>query len=82
MTTSVFLAGWAVAVTLALYAFHCFWEAGRANLDTMSRGHVLQVAGTRVQPRPGLTATAYRARACVALIAAGALALGVLALAH
>jgi hypothetical protein len=82
MTTSVFLAGWAVAVILALYAFHCFWEAGRADLDTVSRGHVLQVAGTRVQLRPGLTATAYRARAFLALIAASALALGVLALAH
>ena len=82
MTTSVFVAGWAVAVTLALYAFHCFWEAGRADLHTMSRNHVLQIAGTRVQIPPQLTPAAYRARACLALIAAAVLALGVLLLAR
>ena len=82
MTTSIFVAGWAVAVFLALYAFHCFWEAGRAGLHTMSRGHVLQIAGTRVQLPPGLTPAAYRARACLALIASTALALGVLILAR
>jgi hypothetical protein len=60
MTTSVFIAGWAVAVFLALYAFHCFWEAGRADLHTMSRGHGLQIAGTRVQLPPGLSPAAYR----------------------
>jgi hypothetical protein len=82
MNTSVFVAGWAVAVILALYAFHCFWEAGRADLHTMSRGHVLQIAGTRVQLRPELTPAAYRARACLALIAAATVALGVLILAR
>ena len=82
MTTSVFVAGWAVAVILTLYAFHCFWEAGRADLHTMSRGHVLQVAGARVQLPPGVTRAAYRARACLALLAAAVLALGVLLLAR
>ncbi|HKU62041.1 MAG TPA: hypothetical protein VJQ44_12535 [Gemmatimonadales bacterium] len=82
MTTSFFLAGWAVAVILCLYAFHCFWEAGRADLDAVSRGHVLQIAGARVQLRPGATPAAYRARAFLALIAASALALGVLVLAR
>ena len=82
MNTSVFVAGWAVAVILALYAFHCFWEAGRADLHTMSRGHVLQIAGTRAQLQPGLTPAAYRARACLALLASAALALGVVILAR
>ena len=82
MTTSVFVAGWAVAVILGLYAFHCFWEAGRADLASMSRGHGLQIAGVRAQLRPGASPAAYRARACLALIAASALALGVVFLAH
>lgn len=82
MTTSVFLAAWAIAVILVLYAFHCFWEAGRADLQTMSRGHVLQIAGTRAQLPAGLTPAAYKGRACLALGAAGALALGVLFLAR
>jgi len=82
MTTSAFVAGWAVAVILGLYAVHCFWEAGRADLAAMSRGHGLQIAGVRGQLRPGASPAAYRARACLSLIAASALALGVLLLAH
>ena len=82
MTTSAFVACWAVAVILGLYAVHCFWEAGRADLAAMSRGHGLQIAGVRAQLRPGASPASYRARACLALIAAGALALGVLLLAH
>lgn len=30
--TPLLQASWAAAVTLALYAFYCFWEAGRADL--------------------------------------------------
>jgi hypothetical protein len=82
MTTSIFVAGWAVAVILGLYAFHCFWAAGRADLAAMSRGHGLQVAGVRAQLRPEARPAAYRARACLALIGASALALGVLFLSH
>jgi hypothetical protein len=82
MTTSVFVAGWAIAVILGLYAFHCFWEAGRADLAAMSRGHGLQVAGLRAQVRPEASPAVYRARACLALLAASALALGVLFLAR
>ena len=81
MTTSIFLAGWAAAVTLGLYAFHCFWEARRADLAAVSRGHVLPSAGTRALAREGCSPAGYRARACLALSVAGALAIGVLLLA-
>jgi hypothetical protein len=41
--TSMLQACWAAAVTLALYAFYCFWEAGRADLVAgfrhLSHGH-------------------------------------------
>jgi hypothetical protein len=73
MTASVFLAGWAVAMVLGLYALHCFWEAGRADLCAMSRGHWPQLAASR---------SSYRTRACLALVVSGGLALGVLCLAH
>jgi hypothetical protein len=82
MTASVFPAGWAGAVILGLYAFHCFWEAGRADLCAISRDHRLQPAVAKAQLRPEATPAAYRARACVALIVSSALALGVLFLAH
>jgi hypothetical protein len=82
MTTSAFLAGWAAAVTLGLYAFHCFWEARRADLAAVSRGHVLSSAGPRVIPRQECSAAGYRARAFLALGAASALAALVLLLAH
>jgi hypothetical protein len=82
MTTSAFLAGWAAAVILGLYAFHCFWEARRADLSAVSRGHVLPAAGARVLGRDGCSAAGYRARACLALGGAAALAIGVLLLAR
>ena len=69
---SLVQACWAAAVTLALYAFHCFWEAGRADL----------VAGFRhLPPRhpdvPG--GTAYRIRGWWATLAALLLGVGCLA---
>jgi hypothetical protein len=81
MTASVFLAGWAAAVIVGLYAFHCFWEARRADLTEVSRGHMVRAAGARALPRPGCSPTAYRTRACVALGVSVALGLGVLLLA-
>jgi hypothetical protein len=82
MTTSIFLAGWAAAVILGLYAFHCFWEARRADLAAVSRGHVHQSAGSRALMRTGCSSAGYRARACLALAVAVALAAGVLLLAR
>jgi hypothetical protein len=82
MTTSAFLAGWAAAMILGLYAFHCFWEARRADLAAVSRGHVAPGAGSRVLAREGCSPAGYRARACLALSAAAALAVGVLLLAR
>jgi hypothetical protein len=82
MTTSAFLAGWAAAVILGLYAFHCFWEARRADLVEVSRGHVPAGACSRALARQGCTPAGYRARACLALGIAAALAVGVLLLAR
>jgi hypothetical protein len=47
----------------------------------MSRDQRLQLAPAKGQP-PRATPAAYRARACLALVVSGALALGVLFLAH
>ena len=67
---SLLQAGWAVAVTLALYAFYCFWEAGRADL----------VHGFRQATRqPDADGQGYRARAWCAAAAALLLTLGCLA---
>lgn len=82
MPTSLFLAGWTVAVVLCLYAFHCFWEAHRAALAAVGRGHVLQVAGGPRSSAAAPSATAYRARGWLALTACGTLALAVLFLAR
>jgi hypothetical protein len=82
MTTSAFLAGWAAAVILGLYAFHCFWEARRADLAAVSRGHVLSAPGPRALAHEGCSAAGYRARACLALGVAAALGVGVLLLAR
>jgi hypothetical protein len=82
MTTSLFLAGWAVAVVLGLYALHCFWEAHRADLVAVGRGHVLQVAGGPHAPAALPSATAYRIRGWLGLAASATLALGVLILAR
>jgi hypothetical protein len=53
--TPLLQACWAAAVTLALYAFYCFWEGGRADL----------VHGFRhLSPgQPGPDGHTYRARA-------------------
>jgi len=82
MTTSAFLASWAAAVVLGLYAFHCFWEAHRADLTAVSRGHVLPGGGARALAREGCSPAGYRARACLALGGAAALGMGVLLLAR
>ena len=66
--TSMLQACWAAAVTLALYAFYCFWEAGRADL----------VAGFR-RLTPGERETdgaGYRAKGLWAAVGALLLALG------
>lgn len=52
--SSLLQACWAAAVTLALYAFYCFWEAGRADLAHGFR---------HLAPRPGSGGQGYRARA-------------------
>jgi hypothetical protein len=69
--TSLLQACWAAAVTLALYAFYCFWEAGRADL----------VHGFRhLSPeRPGSGGHGYRTRAWFATAAALLITLGCLA---
>ena len=71
--TSMLQACWAAAVTLALYAFYCFWEAGRADL----------VAGfRRLSPgRPETDGAGYRAKGLWAAVGALLLVLGALALA-
>ncbi len=70
--TSLVQACWAAAVTLALYSFYCFWEAGRADL----------VAGFR-QLSPGRPTApggaAYRIRGWWAAV--GAMLLGLWGLA-
>lgn len=53
--SSLLQACWAAAVTLALYAFYCFWEAGRADL---AHGFRHLAAG-----RPGSGGHGYRSRA-------------------
>lgn len=69
--TSLLQACWAAAVTLALYAFYCFWEAGRADL----------VHGFRhfAPGHPGSDGQSYRSRARWASAAALLIALGCLA---
>ena len=82
MTTSLFLAEWTVAVVLGLYALHCFWEAHRADLAAVGRGHVLQVAGRPPAPTVPPSATGYRIRGWLASSASATLALTVLILAR
>ena len=53
--TPLLQASWATAVTLALYAFYCFWEAGRADLAHGFR-HL-------AADRPGSGGHGYRTRA-------------------
>jgi hypothetical protein len=65
---------WAAAVTLALYAFYCFWEAGRADLVAGFR-HLMP--GQPIPPAGG--GATYRARGRWAAIGALLLASGALA---
>jgi hypothetical protein len=69
--TPLVQACWAAAVTLALYAFYCFWEAGRADL----------VHGFRhlAPERHGADGHSYRARAWWAIVAALLITFGCLA---
>jgi hypothetical protein len=69
--TSLLQACWAAAVTLALYAFYCFWEAGRADLV---HGFRHLAPG---QSRAG--GQGYRARAWWSAVAALLITLGCLA---
>lgn len=75
MTAQLLEACWAAAVTLVLYAFYCYWEAGRADLASSFRHMVPGLPGTP-QTGPG---SAYRARARWAGMAALLLVLGCLA---
>jgi hypothetical protein len=68
--TPLLQACWAAAVTLALYAFYCFWEAGRADLAHGFR-HL-------APDRHGPGGHSYRARACWAAAAALLITLGCL----
>jgi hypothetical protein len=68
--TPLLQASWTAAVTLALYAFYCFWEAGRADLAHGFRHLALG------QPRSG--GHSYRARAWWAVAGALLITLGCL----
>jgi hypothetical protein len=69
--TSLLQASWAAAVTLALYAFYCFWEAGRADLAHGFR-HL-------ARGQPGSDGHGYRTRAWWAIVGALLITLGCLA---
>ena len=60
MTTSMLQACLTGGVTLGLYAFYCFWEAGRADLAASFRHHVPGLPGT---PHFSSDGAGYRARA-------------------
>lgn len=75
MTAQLLEVCWAAAVTLALYAFYCHWEASRADLASSFRHFVPGLPGSP-QAGPGAM---YRARARWAGMAALLLALGCLA---
>jgi hypothetical protein len=60
MTAPMLQACWAGAVTLALYAFYCYWEGSRADLAASFRHSVPGLPGsTRIDP----AGSGYRARA-------------------
>ena len=71
--TSLLQASWAAAVTLALYAFYCYWEAGRADLAASFRHLVPGHPGAHL---PGAGGSGYRVRARWAAIGALLFALG------
>jgi hypothetical protein len=76
MTVPMLQACWAAAVTLALYAFYCQWEASRADLAASFRHIVPGVPGFS---RSGSAGAGYRARARWAAAGSLLLALGCLA---
>lgn len=76
MTASLLQACLASAVTLALYSFYCFWEAGRADLAASFRHMVPGLPGI---PKTGLPGAGYRSRGRRA--ATGALLLSLAAVA-
>lgn len=73
--TSLLQASWTAAVTLALYAFYCYWEAGRADLAASFRHHVPHPGS----PLPEASAAVYRTRARWAGLGALLIAVGSLA---
>ncbi|CAN5893172.1 hypothetical protein BH24GEM1_BH24GEM1_13890 [soil metagenome] len=75
MTAQLLQICWAAAVTLALYAFYCYWEAGRADLASSFRHLVPGLPGS---PMDGQGA-GYRARGRLAGMAAVLLVLSCLA---
>ncbi len=68
---------WAAAVTLALYAVYCYWEASRADLVASFRHMVPSPARRHPSPR-SLAGAGYRARARWAGMGSLLLALGCL----
>lgn len=76
MTAQLLQACWAAAVTLALYAFYSFWEAGRADLASSFR-HL--VPGLPGWPHASHTGAGHRARGRWAVMGALLLVLGCLA---
>jgi len=75
MTTPLLQACLTAAVTLALYAFYCYWEAGRADLAASFRHLVPRLPGS---PQAGPAGAGYRARARWAGMGALLFALGCL----
>jgi hypothetical protein len=75
MTASLLQACLTAAVTLALYAFYCYWEAGRADLAASFRHLVPGLPGS---PQAGAGGAGHRARARWAAMGALLLALGCL----
>jgi hypothetical protein len=71
--TSLLQVSWAAAVTLALYAFYCYWEAGRADLTASFRQLVPGHPGAQL---PGAGGAGYRVRGRWAAIGALLFALG------
>jgi hypothetical protein len=61
MTAPMLQLCWAAAVTLALYAFYCHWEAGRADLAASFR-HLVPGLPSSAQPGPAGAGLRVRAR--------------------
>ena len=76
MTAPLLQACWAAAVTLGLYAFYCYWEAGRADLAASFRHLIPRLPGSSHTMTAG---AGYRARARWAGTGALLIAFGCLA---